>query len=243
MNRRLGSVIVLVGLLVLGAFPALAQSGGQFCIRSYQDTNGNGILDAESEPLLTRGVGIELLDEDNVVIASALLDRSPNASSGVVCFQNLPDGTYSVMMSSADYTATTPRLVTNTVSASGLPVVVEFGAQRVSSGSAVIPVSNTQRTPEQQQDFVLQLAFSTVGAVLVVVFMLIVGMFIYVLRLRGANSQPVPASVYQQPQQQPHQPHVVSRYQEPPIAESDTQRGAQDTSYLDETGPNEPVQP
>jgi hypothetical protein len=234
-NRRLQAGIVLAGLLLLGAVTALAQTGGQFCVRSYQDTNGNGVLDAESEALLTRGVGVELLNADNVIIASALLDRSPNADSGVVCFQNLPDGTYSVLMSSADYTATSPRLVERNISVNGLPVVVEFGAQRISSGMVAVPVGGGPRTPEEQQDFILQLAFSTVGTVLIVVLMLLVGMFIYVLRLRRPAPQPVPATAYQRPPDT-QQPPV--RIEEPPPPSGSTQPGQ---SSLEETGPNKPV--
>ncbi len=234
MNRRLGGMIILAALLLLGGGNALAQSGGQFCVRGYQDTNGNGVLDAESEPLLTRGVGVELLDADNVVIASALLDRSPNATNGVVCFQNLPDGTYSVLMSSADFTATTPRLVERNVSTSGLPVVIEFGAQRVSSGTVALPAGGGPRTPEQQQTFVFQLALSTVGTVLVVVVMLIIGMFIYILRLRNISPRPVPASAYQQPAPE------TGRFQEPVPPPGSTEPRQ---SSLDETGPNQPVEP
>ena len=230
MTYRLSGMIVLAGLL-LGAVTALAQSGGQFCVRSFQDTNGNGVLDAESEPLLTRGIGIELLDTDNVVIASALLDRSPNADSGVVCFQNLPDGDYAVLMSSADYTATTPRLVERAVSTNGLPVVIEFGAQRISSGTAAIAGSNSPRTPEQQQALILQLALSTVGTVLVVVLMLILGMFIYILRMRRPAPRPVPAAAYAQ------QPPTSQIYEPAPPPGSTQPR----QSSLEETGPNQPV--
>ncbi|MGV2435123.1 MAG UNVERIFIED_CONTAM: hypothetical protein LVT10_09825 [Anaerolineae bacterium] len=73
----------------------LAQTGGQFCVRSFEDRNANALIDAD-ESVLTRGVAVELLNQYNIVIASALLDNSPNSTDGIICFQQLPRGQYSV---------------------------------------------------------------------------------------------------------------------------------------------------
>jgi len=235
--RKLTAILTAFGIY-FGIFgiSAAAQTGGQFCVRSFQDLNGNGVLDAETEPLLTRGVGLELLDEENVVIASALLERSPNAADGVVCFQNLVDGTYSVMLSSADYNATTSRLVSREVSSTGLPVVIEFGAQRATGGEAApAPSTSAGRTPEQMQSMVLRLSLSTVGTVLIVLIMLIIGVFIYVLRGRGNNSGPGPVT---------YRPDSVRQletepYAAPPApAAADTGRvGTVPPASLEDTGP------
>ena len=80
MARRLGLTILF---LLLISNMALAQSGGQLWVRSYEDRNANGVRDT-GEPLLTRGVSVDLVNGDGIVIASALLDNSPNASQGLV---------------------------------------------------------------------------------------------------------------------------------------------------------------
>jgi len=207
---------------MLGTYPSLAQSGGQFCARSFQDTNGNGLLDAETEQLLTRGVGLELLNADNVVIASAILERSPNADDGIVCFQNLADDTYALLFSSADYNATTPRLAERTVSASGLPVVVEFGAQRIGSGAQAAnnaPATGlAQLSPEQRESLILRVSLATIGTVVIMLLMLLIGVGIYLLMRSRQSPQPQPAgyarSVAGQSRFQP--------YDAPPPAETDT---------------------
>lgn len=202
MTRKIWAVFVIFGIYLgyFGITQTQAQTGGQFCVRSYEDRNGNGLFDPQDEPLLTRGISIELLNSNSIVLASALLDKSPNADAGVVCFQNLSDGDYSVMISSADYAATTPRLVSKTVSSTALPTVIEFGAQRIGSGEAVVPVAQAQTTsapsfsemtPEQMQAFVLRLAFSAVGGVLMMLFMLFIGFFIYMLRMRNTQPRPI----------------------------------------------------
>ena len=182
-----------------------AQSGGQFCVRSYADANANGIFDPDSETLLTRGVTIELLDAaTNVVIATAMLDRSPNADSGIVCFQNLTDADYSVVISSADYIATTPRLLTRTVSSTGLPVVIEFGAQRRTETAPVTEraplfVSPADMSQDELRDFVTRVAFSTVGAIIVMMFTLVIGFMIYMIRVQPRRVVAAPAYSYTPP--------------------------------------------
>src|SRR6185369_17943230 len=98
--RRLICILTLVFALS-GTAVAAQQTGGQLCVRSFEDRNGNGKLDA-GEPLLTRGVSINLLDAGGITVASALLDTSPTAAQGVVCFQFLASGQYSVEVTSAD---------------------------------------------------------------------------------------------------------------------------------------------
>ncbi|MBZ0279084.1 MAG: hypothetical protein K8I60_23260, partial [Anaerolineae bacterium] len=119
--------VCVLALLVLVPVTA-AQSGGQLCVRAFEDRSGNGTLDA-GEPLLTRGISVNLLDASNVTVASALMDESPTSAQGVICFQGLPGGQYTVAITSAEYTATTPDLITTTIAADGLPTVVEYGGR------------------------------------------------------------------------------------------------------------------
>src|SRR5688500_4092395 len=124
MQRRIA--LSLTFTLLIAAQVALAQSGGQLWVRSFEDRNGNGVREP-GEPFLTQGISVNLLNADGVIIASALLDESPNAAQGLVGFQLLPPGQYSVSVTSADYTATAQETFTTTVSDTGVPPVLEFG--------------------------------------------------------------------------------------------------------------------
>ena len=60
----------------------MAQSeSGQICVRSFEDRNANGLLDA-GEPFLTNGVSAILRDEERTAIQTLSLSDSPTASRG-----------------------------------------------------------------------------------------------------------------------------------------------------------------
>jgi hypothetical protein len=184
--RRLRFVLILV--LAFGmAGRVMAQGSGQLCVRSFDDRDGNGKLDP-GEPLLTRGVSVNLLNPQGVTIASAVLDNSPTAAQGVVCFQGLPAGQYSVQISSADYTATTSDLVTTTIADGGVPTVVEFGGR---SAAAPAPAAN-EAPIESQRDLILRIIVSSLGTLLVVSGMLVLGFIVYWVMFRNRR-RPVPA--------------------------------------------------
>ena len=125
--RRI-AVFVAMALSLVGT--AYAQTGGQFCVQAFEDRNANGQQDA-GEPVLTRGVSMNLLNEQGIIIQSAMLENSPRASFGEYCFQLLPAGQYSVVVTSADYRATTPDTIAAAISESGTPALAQFGGQRV----------------------------------------------------------------------------------------------------------------
>lgn len=215
MKRTLVGILLVV-LLVAGSV-VLAQTGGQFCVRSFEDRNANGSIDAD-EPVLTRAVAVDLLNQYNIVIASALLDNSPNASDGIICFQQLPSGKYSVLITSAEYQPTTPSLVSRDITDSGFPTVVNFGGQQALTTVTAPP---TQASPswmdtlipdfsamnaDQQRMFILRLGLSLLCGVVAVVFMVLFGFIIYwvsmrqrqprALQFNPASAQPVdPGSV------------------------------------------------
>ena len=74
------SFLMLIAVL-LTATGVSAQTGGQFCVRSFEDRNGNSTLDP-GEPLLTSGISANLLNAESVIVASALLADSPTAAPG-----------------------------------------------------------------------------------------------------------------------------------------------------------------
>ncbi len=179
------SIIALILTLALfGA--AQAQTGGQLWVQAFEDRNGNGTQEP-NEPLLTKGIGVDLLNADHIVIASALLDGSPNAARGLVGFQQLPAGQYTLAITGAEFKATTPDQFTLTVSATGVPAVVKYGAQRLSlAPTQAAPASGLAglmaALPQGQG---AQLAFSAVGAAIIVFGMIVLGLLIYLVELRG----------------------------------------------------------
>lgn len=180
--------LILATILALSGMAA-AQTGGQFCIKAFEDRNGNGQQDA-GEPVLTRGIGINLLDARGVVIQSAVLDSSPRAAVGEYCFQFLEAGQYSVVITSADYRATTPDTMTAAISESGTPTLVEYGGQRLAITTNA--VTGPTASPLSQREQVAQLVVAGLGALLVIAAMVVLGAFIYLFafrsRLRAATT-------------------------------------------------------
>ncbi len=183
--------ITILWVLLLVLVPAVqAQTGGQFCLRAYEDRNGSTTLDA-GEPALTRGVGANLLNADNLVIATALMDDSPNAAQGVICFQFLEAGQYSLLVTSADYQPTTLNTFTASISEGALPTVVEYGATRISMEPT--PAASTSTTaPDDQRDTLGRIVLAAFGALVVMASMAVFGVLIYLVAFRR---QPVPLQV------------------------------------------------
>lgn len=173
-----------IGLLLLFTFgfwvTAAAQTGGQFCIKAFEDRNANGVQDV-GEPVLSRGLSVNLLNTGGVVVQSATLESSQRAAFGEYCFQFLAAGQYSVVVTSSDFRATTPDTMTGAVSDSSAPVVMQFGGQRIATGPAITPVTSAA----QQQDQLAQVIIAVIGALFIVAVMGIVGVIVYALAFRG----------------------------------------------------------
>ena len=183
MKRLIAFIIAVMASFTLSA---AAQGGdGQFCVRSFEDQNANQTRD-QGEVLLTSGVGADLIDETGVVVASALLADSPTAAQGVICFQFLPPGQYTIQVTSAEYQATTPDTMTVTLVGGELPAVLEFGAQSV---AALIP-SGPEAQPVEA-DPAQRVIAAAIGAVVAVLVMQVLGLLIYALVFRGRNKEVV----------------------------------------------------
>jgi hypothetical protein len=182
---------VLFILIIAFAFSSMAaaQTGSQFCLRAYEDRNGNSQFDS-SEPFITRGVSVNLLNAENIIVASALMDDSPNAAQGVICFQFLTTGQYSLTVTSADFTATTPDTFTASIGEGTLPTVVEYGAQR-SAVEPVVTPSSSEILPADQRDMLQRIVLSGLGTLLVVAGMIVLGVFIYLIAFRN-RAAPAP---------------------------------------------------
>lgn len=185
--RRMGWIII-AALLLIGT-TVHAQNGGQFCVRAFEDTNANGKLDA-GEALLTHGINVNLLNAQNVTVASALLDQSPTAPQGVVCFQFLAAGQYTINISSADYKPTTPVSITTTISDGGLPTVVEFGGQTITAPvSTAAPASSTPTSILNNSELI-RVLIAAAGTLIVILGMGILGVIVYLIAF--GRRQPIP---------------------------------------------------
>ena len=169
--------ILVLTLMVIFVLPASAQTGGQFCVRAFEDRNGSQTRDA-NEPLLVRDVVVNLLDGNGVTVASGVLESSPTAAQGILCFQRLPAGQYSAVVTSADLTPTTPTSFSAAVSESGQPVVVEFGAQRAAAPAATPAPGEASGAT---QDTLLRVGLSAGGALFVMLGMVVLGLIVYAI--------------------------------------------------------------
>lgn len=156
---------------------------GQVCVRGFQDVNGNGIRDLNDAPL-QGGISANLLNEQGVVIASALLDNSPTVTRGLICFQFLSVGQYTLEVASADYRPTTPNTLTTIVQGGGtpeVPYVMEFGAHQLSLLSADAASVSVQADPAS---VITRVLVSSLGAVAALIVMALLGLLIYRIRFR-----------------------------------------------------------
>src|SRR5689334_9393344 len=126
LKRLILIVILLTTVSMVSSFVAAQDDTGQFCVRAFEDRNGNGTRDS-GEPLLTRGIVAELANGQGVVIASQALEDSQNAAGGVICFANLAAGTYMMSINSAEYRATTPNASVENITAGTVPVILDYG--------------------------------------------------------------------------------------------------------------------
>lgn len=177
--KSIKTIIVLcIICLMLPTAYAQDEGDGQICLRAFEDRNGNGSFDA-NEPLITQGVGVNLLSAQNITVDAKLLEDSPNAGQGVVCFQNLLAGDYSVVVTSADYSATTPTQFSAFVVPQSVPTRFDFGGTIITTTTSSDSATGTVFTAEDQDRALEGILFGGIGAVVVMGFMVIIGMFIY----------------------------------------------------------------
>lgn len=215
-------LVMAVSLVMASAFAAAQDNDGQFCLQAFEDRNENGQLDP-GEPLITRGIGANLLNNRGIIVASALLDDSPTAARGVICFQNLSAGQYTMNVTSADFEATADDNMTVTVSGDGLPTIFEFGALPVDTGEFA-----AEAAPEPDpQAAVQRILVAVLGASVTMLLVGIIGLVLYLLFLRRpASSAPEfdPNAYYMRPPDARSTTGTMLPVQEPP------------PSTLDDTG-------
>lgn len=196
MVRRFVALLIgcMIGwLLVLSPVAGVlqAQTGGQLCVRSFEDRNANGVLDA-GEPRIVRGVSAQLLNAEGVIIDTILLDDSPQSANGLMCFLRLAPGQYSISITSADYNPVTSNVFEGTVAPNTIPQVFDYGAQIAVADPAISINAGEISEEEAFIGFLERLFFSALGMIIVVGGMTVLGMFIYfVLRPRRPQARGV----------------------------------------------------
>src|SRR5436190_133009 len=64
--------VIIAALLLISSTVHAQTSGGQFCVRAFEDTNANGKLDG-GEALLTHGINVNLLIRILIAVAGTLI--------------------------------------------------------------------------------------------------------------------------------------------------------------------------
>jgi|GEM_PF-5963495 hypothetical protein len=188
------SLALSVWLAVAVAPSVRAQANGLLWVRFFEDRNSSGTVDA-GEPLITRDVAVALLDAEGVVVASTRLNASPTAAQGMIGFQNLEPGTYSVVLTSAVWEPTGAERVSVRLAGDGIPVIVEYGARPARSadgpstwrGVFGLPIYLGQ--PEQ----VARAALSLFAALMIAIVMVVIGLLIYTMVLRRRHRRELAA--------------------------------------------------
>jgi len=170
--------LMLIVMLSIVSIATYAQTGdGQVCVRAFEDRNESGTLDA-NEPLITQGVGVNLMDSSGVTVGTKLLGDAPTAAQGVVCFQQLVTGDYTVLVTSADYAAVTATSFNATVVAGSVPTRFDFGATLIGTGTTT-PIETNAVSQADQNQIMQGILFGGIGAIIVIGIMVIAGMVIY----------------------------------------------------------------
>ncbi len=171
-------LICTIGLWIPATY-AQETGDGQICVRAFEDRNSNGVFDP-NEPPITQGIGVNLLNIQSVTIAAQLLEDSESAALGTVCFRELLAGDYTVLVTSADYTATTPTTFNAMVLPQSVPTRLDFGGEIITTNlSGVTPVDSGVSAEDAQQQVLQGILFGAIGSIVVVFIMVIAGMFIY----------------------------------------------------------------
>jgi hypothetical protein len=117
------------------ATPALAQSG--LCVSTFDDQNGNGSRDSGEQSVAD--VEFEVKDANSQVVATYTTDAAPESH----CIGNLPDGRYTVSVTSpAGRLATTDANWALSL-LSGTAVNIAFGSQIEPVSSPTLEASPT----------------------------------------------------------------------------------------------------
>lgn len=178
-------IMMLLLCVLIGANTLQAQvDDGQFCVRAYEDRNGNGQRDS-GEDVLADGIGANLVDATGAIIRTALMETSPTNTQGLICFEGLANGQYTLFVTSAEYfpTGLDNLTITITDERDTRTTLFEYGAQPLLS---LVPESAFQEAESEfSDDEIERILIATIGALIAMMGTAFIGLILYLLFLRG----------------------------------------------------------
>lgn len=178
-----GGWLLLICLPLALASPVRAQDTGQVCALSFIDRDADGVRGFD-EPMATRGVSASLNDAAGVTIASLLLDDSPLAADGLLCFDDLLAGDYQITLRSSEYAITTAAAISASVRPGAAPMVLQVGIQPLSR-------STPSRSPADISSALKTVLPLLIGGAVLVACLCVAGLLtaLFVFRRRSKAAQ------------------------------------------------------
>ncbi len=174
-------ILLCLSLALVGT--STSQDRGQICVMSYEDRNGNGKFD-ESEPPVTQGIGVNLQSALGITVATKLLEASTYTVPGLVCIGDLPRGEYQVLLTSAQYRATTDFAFSAVVAPGSAPVRLDFGVTPLPVVGAERTEAQTSQLTDEQLQGLQSIGMGLIASMLISLAMLLIGWLIYMLVFR-----------------------------------------------------------
>lgn len=169
--------------LALLCAKSLAQDTGQICLQAFADQDGDGQRAATEAPIV-RGVAASLVNDRGITVSSQLLEDSPYADDGLLCFDQLRAGDYRLIISSSEYIATTATVADAAVQPGSAPARIDFGAKSLAVVAAPGIVSGLEAL---DADAVWTLLVAAGSAIVAIVVMSLLGCLMVALILRRRN--------------------------------------------------------
>ncbi len=182
-------ILLCLSLALVGT--SISQDRGQICVMSFEDRNGNGKFD-ENEPPVTQGIGVNLQSAQGITVATKLLEASTYTVPGLVCIGDLPRGEYQVLLTSAQYRATTDFAFSAVVAPGSAPVRLDFGVTPLPVVRAERTEAQTSQLTDEQLQGLRSIGMGLIASMLISLVMFLIGWLIYMLvfrrRLKGIRS-------------------------------------------------------
>ncbi|MCY4018030.1 MAG: hypothetical protein OXG39_01355 [Chloroflexi bacterium] len=181
--KRPKRILLLLCLSLALVGISTSQDTGQICVMSYEDRNGNRQFD-ENEPPVTQGIGVNLQSALGITLATKLLEASTYSVPGLLCLGDLPGGEYRVLLTSAQYQATTDIAFSALVVPGSAPVRLDFGVMPLPVATAEETEAQTSQLTDEQLQSLQSIGIGLIASMLISLVMLLIGWLIYMLVFR-----------------------------------------------------------
>lgn len=180
-GRKRVLILLCLSLAPLGAL--MSQDGGQICVMSFEDRNGNRKFD-ENEPPVTQGIGVNVQSALGITIATKLLEASSLSAPGLVCLGDIPHGEYRVLLTSAQYRATTDFVFSAAVAPGSAPVRLDYGVTRLPAAAEKESEDQTSQLSDEQLQGLRSIGFGWIASMIISLAMLLIAWLVYMLVFR-----------------------------------------------------------